>query len=91
MVASGKIHSNEYLPSDPVPVVRLNPQTRQRELVQLRWGLVPSRPDDPAKGTRLLNARSETVATRPTFREAFRLRRCLLVVDSFDIGKGRGG
>jgi len=45
---------------------------------------------DPSIGCRRPHARCETVATKPAFRDAFRQRRCLVVVDSFDVGKGRG-
>ncbi|TVP45543.1 MAG: SOS response-associated peptidase [Gemmatimonadales bacterium] len=53
------------------------------EVRRLRWGLVPSWADEPSKGARLINARSETVATKPSFREAFRSGRCLVPADGF--------
>ena len=63
-----------------------------RELVELRWGLVPFWADDPSIGNRLINARSETIGTTPAFREAFERRRCLLVVDGFyEWQRGPGG
>jgi putative SOS response-associated peptidase YedK len=49
----------------------------------LRWGLVPWWAPDPRGGARLINARSETVATRPSFRDSFRNRRCWVLVDGF--------
>ena len=49
----------------------------------LHWGLVPSFADDPAVGNRMINARSETVARKPAFREPFRKRRCLVPADGF--------
>jgi putative SOS response-associated peptidase YedK len=49
----------------------------------LRWGLVPWWAPDPKGGGRLINARSETVATRPSFRDAFRARRCWVLADGF--------
>ncbi len=83
--------SSDFVPSEPLPVVRLNPETHERELVHLRWGLVPSWTTDPSIGSRLTHARAETVATKPAFRDAFRLRRFLVVVDSFFLAKsGRG-
>lgn len=54
-----------------------------REGVLLKWGLVPSWADDPAIGNRLINARAETVASKPAFRAAFKRRRCLVVADGF--------
>ena len=55
-------------PTQAVPIVRVirtNPETQQRELVPVRWGLIPSWADDPAIGNRLINARAETVAPLP--------------------------
>jgi len=52
-------------------------------LVEFRWGLIPSWAKDPAIGNRLINARAETVADKPSFRHAFRKRRCLIVADGF--------
>jgi putative SOS response-associated peptidase YedK len=52
-------------------------------LGMLRWGLVPFFAQDPSGGPRAINARAETLAARPTFREAFRHRRCLVVADGF--------
>ena len=49
----------------------------------LRWGLVPHWRQDPTDGPRPINARSETVLTKPAFREAFRQRRCLIPADGF--------
>jgi putative SOS response-associated peptidase YedK len=49
----------------------------------LRWGLIPSWSKDPSIATKLINARSETVAEKPSFRSAFKKRRCLIVADGF--------
>ena len=54
-----------------------------RELRVLRWGLVPSWAKDPAIGSRMINARVETVDSKPSFRSAFTKRRCLLPADGF--------
>ena len=72
-------------PTQPVPVIRLAPHGNppEREFVLLRWGLVPAWAKDPAVGNRMINARSETVATKPAFRAAFRRRRCLVAADGF--------
>ena len=52
----------------------------ERELVQVRWGLVPRSAKDPAIGARMINARGETIATRSAFRNAFARHRCLVPV-----------
>jgi putative SOS response-associated peptidase YedK len=70
-------------PTQLVPVVRLKPEDRTREMVLLKWGLIPSWAKDPAIGSRMINARADTVAEKPAFREAFRRRRCLMVADGF--------
>jgi len=54
-----------------------------RHLTQMRWGLIPSWAKDPTIGNRMINARAETVATKPAFRVALRKRRCLLPADGF--------
>ncbi len=54
-----------------------------RQFQLLRWGLVPSWAKDPAMGAKLINARAETVAEKPSFRSAFRHRRCLVIADGF--------
>jgi putative SOS response-associated peptidase YedK len=67
-------------PSQAVAVLR-NTGTNRVEL--LRWGLIPPWAKDPAIGNRLINARAETLAEKPSFRAAFRRRRCLILADGF--------
>jgi putative SOS response-associated peptidase YedK len=55
----------------------------RRAVVPYRWGLIPGWSDDPRIASRTFNARAETVATNPVFRDAFRRRRCLVPVDGF--------
>jgi putative SOS response-associated peptidase YedK len=55
----------------------------RRELAVVRWGLVPSWAKDPSIGSRMINARMETVAEKPAFRRAFAKRRCLLPADGY--------
>lgn len=55
----------------------------QRELALLRWGLVPSWATDLAIGSRMINARADSVADKPAYRTAFKKRRCLIVADGF--------
>lgn len=73
-------------PTQPVPVVRVFDEggaAGPRRLGLVRWGLVPSWADDVSIGNRMINARAETVASRPAFRAAVRYRRCLLPADGF--------
>ena len=55
----------------------------QRRLEVLRWGLIPPWADDPQIGSRMINARAETAPEKPSFRRAFRERRCLIPADGF--------
>lgn len=68
-------------PTQPVSVVLAPDGGPSHRL--LRWGLIPSWAKDPAIGNRMINARSETVAEKPSFRAAFKRRRCLVVADGF--------
>jgi putative SOS response-associated peptidase YedK len=78
-------------PTQPVAAVRIVPDSGQRQFVLLKWGLVPSWAKDPAIGSRLINARAESVAEKPAFRTAFRRRRCLVVADGFYEWQRTGG
>lgn len=69
-------------PTQDAPVVRVAADG-DRELVGLRWGLIPFWAKDPKIGNRMINARSETVAEKPAFRQAYRKRRCLVLADGF--------
>ncbi len=70
-------------PTQDGSVVRILGGGGPRELHQLRWGLIPSWARDPSLGNRMINARSESVETKPAFRAAFRRRRCLVPSDGF--------
>lgn len=70
-------------PTQPILAVRLNPTTGQRSLDTLRWGLVPHWAKDLSIGARLINARAETLAKTPSFRDAFARRRCLIPASGF--------
>ena len=70
-------------PTQPIAIVRMNPHTHRREWAHAHWGLIPSWSKDPAIGARMINARSETVAEKPSFRAAFKRRRCLVPADGF--------
>lgn len=62
-----------------------------REAKWLKWGLVPSWAKDTAIGARMINARSETVTEKPSFREAFKKRRCIIPADGFYEWQRTGG
>lgn len=70
-------------PTQEALVVRRHPQTGARHLDVLRWGLVPHWAKDPAGAARLINARSETILEKASFRDAFARRRCLVPMDGF--------
>jgi len=70
-------------PTDLMPVVRLNPQTKLRSLDILRWGLVPLWAKDLSIGAKFINARAETIATSGVFQEALMRRRALVPADGF--------
>ena len=62
-----------------------------RRLEMMRWGLIPSWADDPGIGYRMINARSETAPSKPSFRQAFKKRRCLIPADGFYEWKKESG
>jgi putative SOS response-associated peptidase YedK len=78
-------------PTQTVPIVRA--KDGGRELALARWGLIPSWAKDVKTGYRLINARADTVASKPSFRSAFKRRRCLVPADGFyewqKAGKGK--
>ena len=69
-------------PTQTIPIVRAG-REQPREWAEVRWGLVPSWAKDPKIGARMINARGETVAEKPSFRSAVKTRRCLIPADGF--------
>jgi len=69
-------------PTQTVPIVRAGKETA-REFAMVRWGLIPSWAKDEKIGARMINARGETVAEKPSFRSAVKSRRCLIPADGF--------
>jgi len=67
-------------PSQPVAVV---PNDGKNRLDFYTWGLIPSWAKDPSIGNRMINARSETLAEKPSFRTSYKRRRCLVLADGF--------
>lgn len=75
-------------PTQPVAVV---PNDGSNRLNFFVWGLVPSWAKDPSVGNRMINARAETLGEKPSFRSAYRRRRCLVLADGFyEWQQGRG-
>ena len=70
-------------PTQSVPVVRQHPKEPVRQLSLMRWGLIPSWAKDASGAAGMINARSETAATKPAFRDALKSRRCLIPADAF--------
>ena len=69
-------------PSQPILTARIN-EANQRELVPLRWGLVPHWSKGPDNRYSMINARAETVHEKPAYRDAFKHRRCIIPADGF--------
>lgn len=76
-------------PTQALPVIR-EVRTGERELASLHWGLIPRWARDRTIAAKLINARGETVDEKPSFREAFRQRRCLVPADAFYEWKSKG-
>jgi putative SOS response-associated peptidase YedK len=70
-------------PSQYVPVIRQRPDGPKRWGAQMRWGLIPAWAKDASIGFKMINARAETVATKPAYRDVLRKRRCLIPADGF--------
>jgi putative SOS response-associated peptidase YedK len=70
-------------PTQPVPVIRENPKEPRRELSLMRWGLIPLWSKDMSGAAMMINARSETAAMKPAFRDPLANRRCLIPADGF--------
>jgi putative SOS response-associated peptidase YedK len=70
-------------PTQEAAVVRVVTPGAPRTLDRLRWGLIPTWAQDPAIGNRMINARAESVADKPAYRDSFRHRRCLVLADGF--------
>jgi putative SOS response-associated peptidase YedK len=70
-------------PTQPVSILRQNSKQPRRELSLVRWGLIPWWAKDATGAARMINARSETAATLPAFRDAMKSRRCIVPADGF--------
>ncbi len=83
-------HYNIAPTHEVLALLQLSPEAH-REARLFRWGLVPPWAKDASAGNRMINARAETVATRPAFRRAFKERRCLVLADGFYEWQKRNG
>jgi putative SOS response-associated peptidase YedK len=78
-------------PAQAVPVVANSPLVGARWLEAMKWGLVPFWSKDPEIGNRLINARAETVAEKPAYKQAIKRRRCIIPGDGFYEWKAETG
>jgi len=76
-------------PTQEVLIVRIGDEGR--EFARVRWGLIPHWAKDKSIGIKLINARGETVAEKPSFRDSFKKRRCLVIADGFYEWAKEGG
>src|SRR5579884_1622502 len=68
-------------PTQSVPVIRQHPKEPVRQLALMKWGLIPHWAKSPPVGISTINAKSETAATKPAFRDPLKFRRCLIPAD----------
>ncbi|HNT30414.1 MAG TPA: SOS response-associated peptidase [bacterium] len=73
------------------PVLAVTADSTGRHLARFRWGLIPSWARDESIGYKMINARAETAHEKPSFRSAFKQRRCLIIADGFYEWKREGG
>jgi putative SOS response-associated peptidase YedK len=77
-------------PTQPVPVIRQHPKEPIRQISLMKWGLIAHWSKSASDAARTINARSETAATKPAFRDPLRFRRCLIPADGFYEWKRNG-
>ena len=77
-------------PTQPVPVIRQHSKEPIRQILTMRWGLIPHWSNDASSAASTINARSETAATKPAFRDPLKFRRCLIPSDGFYEWKRNG-
>jgi putative SOS response-associated peptidase YedK len=78
-------------PTQSVPVIRQHPKEPVRQISTMRWGLIPNWAKNTSIASGTINAKSETAATKPAFRDPLRLRRCLIPADGFYEWRRTGG
>lgn len=70
-------------PTQPVPVIRQHPKEPIKQISLMKWGLIPHWAKNASESAKTINARSETAAIKPAFRDPMRFRRCLIPADGF--------
>ena len=75
--------SYNVAPSQAIPIIRSSQDNQQRTISLLHWGLIPSWAKDAKIGNHTINARAETIADKPSFKEAYKKRRCLVIANGF--------
>ena len=83
MTVADAAHSPSYNVAPTQGVLTVVAENEARRAVRMRWGLIPSWAREASVGSRMINARAETVAEKPSFRTALRRRRCLVLADGF--------
>lgn len=93
-IGEAAVGEDEYEPNYNIapsqPILAIINDGKQNRLGTLRWGLIPGWAKDEKIGYKMINARAETAAEKPSFRTAFRKRRCLIPADSFYEWKRNG-
>lgn len=77
-----EIHQYNIAPGQLIKSIIQTPNDK-RKITSMKWGLIPSWTKDPSKGVKTINARAETVHTKPSFRNAIRYRRCIIPASGF--------
>jgi len=83
LTSNPQIHSSRYNVAPTQHCTVVLQRDGERQLAMLRWGLVPFWARDPSVGARMINARVETVASKPAFKQAVSRRRCLVAADGY--------
>jgi putative SOS response-associated peptidase YedK len=77
-------------PTQPIPVIRQSPKEPVRQISSMKWGLIPNWARDVSIASSTINAKSETAAIKPAFRDPLKFRRCLIPADGFYEWKRNG-
>lgn len=81
--ANGALNAARYNIAPTQMIAAVRQSSERREIAPLKWGLIPSWAKDDSIGSKLINARAETISEKPSFREAFKSRRCIIPASGF--------